>query len=126
MRAIVETALPSVPRDLSKASHQITLAEDGQKAIDAHLANSFDVILMDIRMPEVDGIEATQQIRQLRNGKSDIPIIAVTADAMRDTLDEYLNSGMNAVSTKPFNWPSLLMTINQVLNEEIHIVVDET
>jgi PAS domain S-box-containing protein len=102
--------------------HQLDRVENGQLAINAHLENDYDLILMDIRMPEMDGIEATKQIRAIKGDKSHIPIIALTADAMKESLDTYLAVGMNAYSSKPFDWPKLLIIINQVLAEEVHIL----
>jgi CheY-like chemotaxis protein len=66
----------------------------------------YDLILMDVQMPEMDGIEATQYIRQKL--KLDIPIIAVTANAIKEELDSYLLEGMNDYITKPFEEKTLI------------------
>ncbi len=73
-----------------------------------------------IRMPEVSGPEATKWIRQAEMAETQTPIIAVTADAMIDNLEAYLNAGMDAIVAKPIEIDSLLATINDVLGEEIH------
>ncbi|WP_135079587.1 ATP-binding protein [Terasakiella sp. SH-1] len=102
--------------------HKVTITQNGQEAVEAHQAQNFDLILMDVRMPEMDGPEATRTIRNLPTGKADIPIIAVTADAIKEHIDGYYNAGMNAFVPKPFDWVQTIKTINDVLGEEIHIL----
>ena len=75
---------------------------------------------MDIRMPVMDGIDATASIRAMDSPKSNIPIIAITADASAHHVTEYLKVGMNDVCLKPIELPLLLTSINNVLGEEIH------
>lgn len=75
-------------------------AMSGQKAIDMLQTKQFNLILMDLQMPEMDGYETTRQIRTFL---PDIPIIALTADAMTETKSTVLESGMNDYVTKPFN-----------------------
>ncbi len=79
---------------------QVTIANNGKEAVDLTSAKSFDVILMDLHMPELSGIEATRIIRQ--QGIS-TPIIALTADALFDSKNECIAAGMNVFITKPFN-----------------------
>lgn len=68
----------------------------------------------------MSGPEATQIIRRLSNEKSSIPIIALTADAMKENITSYFEAGMNEVVTKPFEKAGLLLTINKVLGEDVH------
>jgi CheY-like chemotaxis protein len=75
---------------LSKAGHVVTMAENGHQAVDALRENDFDVILMDIQMPELDGLQATRQIRAMTGPKSKIQIIAITAHAMAGAREEYV------------------------------------
>jgi PAS domain S-box-containing protein len=82
---------------------EVTIAENGLKAVQALEANDFDLVLMDIQMPEMDGISATRYIRQLNNAaKAGIPIIALTANALKGDSDTYKNAGMNDYLSKPF------------------------
>jgi|GEM_PF-2353168 len=104
--------------------HQVTIAENGQLTLEAHEKDDYDLILMDVRMPLMSGPEATEAIRALPSAKSQIPIIAVTADAMKEHQKGYLEIGMNAVVTKPIDRHELLQAINTVMNDEIHAAVD--
>ncbi len=108
---------------LSKFGHAITVVDDGRAAIEAVRAGDFDVVLMDVRMPDMDGPDATRIIRQESNVKSAIPIIAVTADAVVENRESFIASGMNAVVTKPIDRLKLIQAINEVLNEEVHVQV---
>src|SRR6267154_1416554 len=67
---------------LNKAGHSVEVAADGRRAVDALNRSDFDVVLMDIQMPELDGVQATLQIRAMPEPTRSIPIIAVTAHAM--------------------------------------------
>jgi signal transduction histidine kinase/CheY-like chemotaxis protein/HPt (histidine-containing phosphotransfer) domain-containing protein len=93
---------------LNKAGYHVTIAENGNQAVDAVRRGDFDLVLMDIQMPELDGVEATRQIRSLPVPKNGIPIFAMTANAMRGVCEEYLSAGMNDYITKPFQ-PALLL-----------------
>ena len=86
---------------LQKAGHTVELAENGHQAVAAVCRADFDVVLMDIQMPELDGVSATQQIRALPEPKNRIPIIAMTAHAMAGNKEEYLAAGMNDYVSKP-------------------------
>jgi len=93
---------------LSKAGHSVVVAGNGHEAVDAIRSGDFDVVLMDIQMPELDGVAATKQIRKLGGAKSRIPIIAMTAHAMSGAREEYLAAGMDDYVSKPVN-PGLLL-----------------
>jgi signal transduction histidine kinase/FixJ family two-component response regulator len=105
---------------LSKLDHTIEIAKDGQCAIECLNAGDFDLILMDIRMPVMDGLEATASIRAKDGSKSNIPIIALTADISAGNINEYTTAGMNDVCGKPIELAFLLRSINKCLGEEIH------
>jgi signal transduction histidine kinase/DNA-binding response OmpR family regulator/HPt (histidine-containing phosphotransfer) domain-containing protein len=93
---------------LGKAGHRVEIANNGHEAVDAVRNGDFDLVLMDVQMPELDGIQATQQIRQLPAPKSSIPIIAMTANAMAGAREEYLAAGMNDYISKPVQATVLL------------------
>lgn len=103
--------------------HNVDVAENGLKAVEAHKAGSYEVILMDVRMPEMGGPEATRLIRRLEGDKSGIPIIALTADAMDNHMQEYIQAGMDACVAKPIDWTELVSTINSVLDEPVHTIL---
>jgi len=94
---------------LKSAGHHVTIAENGHQAVDTLRAADFDVVLMDIQMPELDGIQATRQIRALPAPKNAITIIAITAHAMAGAREEYLAAGMDDYISKPFQ-PALVLS----------------
>ncbi|HEY4134051.1 MAG TPA: response regulator [Alphaproteobacteria bacterium] len=93
---------------LLEKRHQLTIAENGVQAVEAMRRGEFDVVLMDIQMPELDGIGATRQIRALPAPKCDVPIIAMTANAQAGAREEYLAAGMNDYASKPISPAALL------------------
>jgi len=101
-------ALP-MSKLLEKAGHALTLAEDGQQALDRLKAQDFDVILMDIQMPVMNGVEATRAIRAASDlgPKKNIPIIALTAYARPGDKEKFLQAGMNAYLAKPVRMEDL-------------------
>lgn len=108
---------------VEKFGHTVTIAENGIEAVSAHVNGNFDLILMDVRMPKMDGLDATRAIRNLGGEKSVIPIIAVTADAMKENTQLYTDRGMNGYLAKPVNRDEMVKTINEVMREEIHTLV---
>jgi len=93
---------------LSKAGYDIDSVENGIQAVNAVRDGNYDVVLMDVQMPELDGVGATQQIRALPQPKCDIPIIALTAHAMAGAQEEYLAAGMDDYISKPIR-PEILL-----------------
>jgi len=101
---------------LKRAGHEVTIANNGREALDAWRSSTFDVILMDIQMPEMDGFEATQAIReQEQQTDSHIPIIAMTAHALKGDRERCLEGGMDEYVSKPIHAKKLLETIETVL-----------
>ncbi|QUX91008.1 hybrid sensor histidine kinase/response regulator [Marinomonas sp. A3A] len=90
---------------------EVSLAYSGQQAIDMAMREKFDQIFMDIQMPEMDGMETTQRLREIEQYKN-TPIIALTAHALGSEQQQILASGMNAYLTKPINEELLLNTID--------------
>ncbi len=98
---------------------KVLYVKDGEEAINYLLMNEVDLILMDMQMPNVDGIEATKLIRKLDKPKADIPIVAMTAAALPEEREKCLQSGMNDYIAKPYN-PGVLFEIleNYLLKSE--------
>ena len=95
----------------------IEIVENGLKALGETQKNSYDLILMDLQMPFMDGIEACEQIRLLDDRKkSTIPIIALTADVLSETRKKVFNVGMNDIVTKPINQAELYAALRKGLN----------
>nr|WP_277346050.1 ATP-binding protein [Sneathiella chinensis] len=105
---------------LGRLNHRLTIAENGLEATRLVEETTFDLILMDARMPVMDGEQATRVIRAMPPPMADIPIIGLTADIIEDNIIAYKQAGMNDVCEKPINLPALLETINRVLGEDIH------
>lgn len=105
---------------LAAFGHTCTFANDGLEAINALEQSEFDMILMDIRMPKMSGPDATRTIRMMKGAKANIPIVALTADAMAEHVVEYLNAGMNGCVTKPIDRAELALAINTAMSEEIN------
>lgn len=92
---------------LSKGGHEIDIANDGVEALMMAARKQYDVVLMDVQMPNMSGIDATQKIRRLPGPNADVPIIAMTANAMVGDRESYLAAGMNDYVSKPID-PSML------------------
>jgi CheY-like chemotaxis protein len=87
----------------------VEVAEDGQAALEMAVKNSYDLILMDMQMPRMDGLEATQQIRSAR-AEDTVPIVAMTANAFAEDRARCLEAGMNDFVTKPVD-PTVLYQV---------------
>lgn len=100
------------------------IAGNGQEAVDMLKKSRYDLILMDINMPEMDGFEATEIIR--RDIDKDIPIIAMTGWSSRTEGDKFTKTGMNGVLSKPFGLEALFKTLDEVLQPVTNTVVEES
>lgn len=98
---------------LRAAGHQVTCAESGEKAIAAVTDTEFDVLLMDVRMPEMDGLEATRRIRSLTGARGQVPIVALTAQAFSEQVLECRKAGMDDHLGKPFDQDMLLAIVTR-------------
>ena len=101
---------------LERAGCAVTMASSGSEAVKLAATRSFDLVLMDVHMPEMDGIEATRRIRALPDAvRAAVPIIALTASVTREEVDLYQRSGMNAAVAKPVRGPELLAAITRLI-----------
>lgn len=110
--AVNQMVLKSI---LELSQHKVTFAADGREAVDRVREHDYDLVLMDVRMPEIDGTEATRLIRAMPSPKCDVPIIAATADALTDHMASYLAVGMNEVVAKPIDMAELNQKISKVM-----------
>ncbi|MBY0230166.1 MAG: response regulator, partial [Gemmataceae bacterium] len=89
-------------RLLEKRGHAVKVVGNGREAVAALQAEPFDVVLMDVQMPEMDGLEATRLVRERERGSGDrVPIIALTAHAMKGDREHCLSVGMDGYLSKP-------------------------
>lgn len=102
-------------RLLEKAGHKVTVAVNGQEAVEKYQANPFDLVLMDIQMPVMDGLEATAKIRQLQQeGGQFAPIVAMTAHALAADRERCLAAGMDDYISKPIDSKLLKSIISRL------------
>lgn len=110
----------SVAREMLQAvGHKVTEAHNGQIAVDLAKTHRFDLILMDISMPVMDGRHATREIRA-EGACANSPIIALTANAMPEEQEAFLQDGMNEVLTKPLNRSAMIDMISALAQPEEH------
>jgi CheY-like chemotaxis protein len=95
---------------------EVDIAENGREAVEKHQKNFYDIILMDIQMPELDGYEATKQIRQSEGAAKHTTIIALTANALSGDREKCIQAGMDDYISKPIEASKL----EQVLRKHIH------
>jgi len=113
---------------LEKHGHHVTTVSNGKEALEALADGEFDLILMDIQMPEMDGLTATKEIRarEARLGLPRIPIIAMTAHALKGDRELALSAGMDGYIAKPFIAAEFFQTIADVIHEVRGVHVGET
>jgi CheY-like chemotaxis protein len=96
---------------LEKAGHRVDVAGDGAEAVEAVRQTPYDLVLMDIQMPVMDGIAATGRIRRLGGAQAALPIIAMTANVLPDQIARFRQAGMDDHVGKPFQAAELLATV---------------
>lgn len=101
---------------LERNGWEIDEASDGLEAIEFIASNEYDVILMDISMPRLNGIDATIQIRKEESGDKHLPIIALTAHAFPSDRKKFLEAGMDDVVVKPLNEETLIEVISKYVD----------
>ncbi|MEI8393510.1 MAG: CHASE domain-containing protein [Rhodospirillaceae bacterium] len=104
---------------LSKSGHTVTAVANGREALNAVAAKDYDIVLMDMQMPVMDGEEATLAIRALPFPKNKIPILALTADVLTENRVRYLQVGVNDVVPKPIDWQVLSKALNLHCTETV-------
>jgi CheY-like chemotaxis protein len=111
---------------LKKRGHAIVVAETGRQALTLLERQSFDLVLMDVQMPDMDGIEATAAIREREKGATGhVPIIAMTAHAMAGDKQRFLHAGMDGYVSKPIQTKELLQVIDELIRKSKDVSVLE-
>ena len=104
-------------RLLEKAGNQVEMANNGQEALEKLRQGEYDLILMDVQMPVMDGIQATQKIRESEKNGAHMPIIALTAHAMKGDAEKCLAAGMDGYVSKPIRSEELFQEIERVMRK---------
>jgi signal transduction histidine kinase/CheY-like chemotaxis protein len=99
---------------LVAAGHRVDSAADGAEALAAVARETYDVVLMDLQMPVMDGLEATRRIRELDGGRAAVPILAVTASALPEQVEACREAGMDGHLAKPIDRESLLAAVTSL------------
>lgn len=99
---------------LSSIGCRVTMADNGQKALDEVSARDFDLVIMDNQMPVMTGLEAFKRLRARRDWKQRIPVIALTASAHCDSKKEYERLGVEAFMTKPLDMNAVIATVKRL------------
>ena len=103
---------------LRNAGARVDIASNGLEVLSATTNHKYDLIVMDVSMPEMDGIEASEMLRAQRGWTRNVPIIALTANASREDQEKCMKAGMNAFLTKPIERAKLLNTVYDLLNQQ--------
>lgn len=103
---------------LEREGYTVDVASNGAEVLSLLQEHDYDLILMDVQMPVMDGIEAAEQIRNMAGGKSRIPIVALTAQAGEEAVETYRKAGMNDHIGKPFSATQLLVTVVRWLSQQ--------
>jgi signal transduction histidine kinase/DNA-binding NarL/FixJ family response regulator len=117
---------------LQAAGHTAHIVGNGREAVEAVLRDRFDVVLMDVQMPVMDGVQATRRIRALPAPGCQVPIVALTADAVNGAEDRYRGAGMDAYLSKPLSPDTLMATLDRLTGgdgrrrDDMAPVVDHT
>lgn len=103
-------------RRLVRKGYEVAMAVDGRQGVEMAQAGGYDLILMDMSLPEIDGWEATRQLRAAPETRS-VPIIALTAHAMAGDREKALEAGCDDYDTKPIELPRLLAKIEAIVGK---------
>lgn len=113
---------------LKKAGYRVKTVDNGRQAVEAVSTGTYGLVLMDVQMPEMDGLEATKHIRELNDEKAHLPIIAMTAHAMRGDREKCIEAGMDDYITKPIQpeelfkildkWIEIISISGEIIKEE--------
>ncbi|MCK5702029.1 MAG: response regulator [Cyclobacteriaceae bacterium] len=102
-------------RILQVQNYQIFSAKNGLKVLSMLEKDDFDIILMDINMPQMDGMECARNIRALEDTKkSQVPIVAITGNAQNYSMEDFNNAGINEYLQKPLNFDKLVDMVNEL------------
>ena len=119
---IIQTILLRI---LSGLGHKIVVVGNGLEAVGAVRSRDFDIVVMDMHMPEMDGPTAVRSIRGTPTDVAFTPIIACSVDTEKDKIESFFEAGVDAYIGKPIDTETLVRTINDVLDEKVHMLIAE-
>ncbi|MEQ8905969.1 response regulator [Ekhidna sp.] len=102
---------------LSQLNYEISSVKNGQQVIDLLKKDDFGMVLLDIHMPVMDGMECARQIRSLEGNNKNIPIVAITGNANNYTMEDFEKVGINAFIPKPLNYDSVVEMVKKYTND---------
>jgi CheY-like chemotaxis protein len=102
---------------LSRSGHKVKSAWNGVEALEAVKSGSFDLVFMDVHMPEMDGLETTRQIRQWENNEKHIPIVILTGSVTESITNDYKKAGADTFTTKPFDIKKINLLVNIIADQ---------
>ncbi|SIT10908.1 PAS domain-containing hybrid sensor histidine kinase/response regulator [Belliella pelovolcani] len=108
-----ETNLKFMQMLMKELGYEITIAKNGVEAVSAVRENHYDLVLMDIQMPKMNGLEATEIIRQMEDEKKFVPIIGLSANAFQEDINKAISIGMDGYLTKPVQVQEIALTIKK-------------
>ncbi len=108
-------------RMLTELGYNAEAAKTGKEALEFVKHGSFHAVLMDVQMPEMDGLDATKMIRKLENSSKNIPVIAITANALKGDKEKCLEAGMDDYLTKPINVKQMAKVLDSWVNLEMRL-----
>ncbi|HEX9650170.1 MAG TPA: response regulator [Cyclobacteriaceae bacterium] len=107
-----------VKKIFAQLDYEVVSAKNGNEALEKLKKQDFNVILMDINMPVMDGMECTKQIRKLKNKKGQLPIIAITGNSKNYAWDDFKKAGMSKYLQKPLNFDELVEIVNSYVKDD--------
>lgn len=102
---------------LSQLNYEISSVKNGQQVIDLLKKDDFSLVLLDIHMPVMDGMECARQIRSLDGNNKSIPIVAITGNANNYTMEDFEKAGINAFIPKPLNYDSVVEMVKKYTDD---------
>jgi signal transduction histidine kinase/ActR/RegA family two-component response regulator len=106
---------------LSKQGHEVVFAQNGAEAVELVKQGRFDIVLMDVQMPVMDGVEATRRIRKLPGSRRKVTIVGLTANVIASDRERYLAAGMDDCLTKPIDWDKLFAALGRPAHSRARI-----
>ena len=103
---------------LSQLNYEISSVKNGQQVLDLLEKDNFDLVLLDIHMPVMDGLECAKKVRSMEGSNQQIPIVAITGNANNYTMENFEEAGINAFIPKPLNYDSVVEMVKKYTDDD--------